>query len=143
MTFEEYQKRGMIRKATPDRALIHSLMITAQEDLKYLKTQTITALSARKIMTNYYEVLRSILEAVALQDGYKFYSHEAFVLLLKQKDEELYALQFDRLRKTRNGINYYGKNISIEEVQELVPLMISMIETLQKKYLATKVDLLV
>ena len=86
-------------------------------------------------MANYYDVLRSIVEAISSLDGYKIYSHEAFTYFLKEKGEDLIAEKFDRFRKIRNGINYYGKNISIEEVKEHIPEIVKLINVLKKKYL--------
>ena len=69
-------------------------------------------------MSNYYDILRSILETIAILDRCKIYSHEAFTYFLKEKDENIIVNKFDRFRKIRNKINYYGKNISIEKTKE-------------------------
>ena len=78
MSFEVFIKRGQVRIASKDISLAKSLVITAKQDLEFLGTLEINETSARKIMSNYYDVLRSILEAVSALDGYKVYSHEAF-----------------------------------------------------------------
>src|SRR3989344_8719035 len=63
-----------------------------------------------------YDSLRELLEALALQKGYKVYNHECYTAFLKEiigasdKGDE-----FDDLRKIRNAVNYYGKGISVEE----------------------------
>ncbi|MBI5797775.1 hypothetical protein HZA98_02635 [Candidatus Woesearchaeota archaeon] len=86
-------------------------------------------------MSNYYDVLRSLLEAMVLRDGYKVYSHEAFTFYLREKGENEISLKFDRFRKKRNAINYYGENISVEEVKEYSEEMRSIINELKEKYL--------
>src|SRR3989344_5153772 len=88
--------------------------------MAFFKGIEINENSARKIVTNYYDILRSILEAIASIDGYKVYSHEAFTYYLKEKNEEVISIKFDRLRKIRNGINYYGNSISVGEAKEIV-----------------------
>jgi len=135
MKFEDFIAKGLVKKSSKDVSLAKSLVKTAESDLRYLKTQTINELSARKIMVNYYDTLRSILEAIAIIDGYKIYSHEAFTYLLKDKDEEVIAKKFDRFRNIRNNINYYGKNISIEEIKENSEEIIKIIIILKKKNL--------
>ena len=136
MKLNDFIEKGQVRKASKDIALVKSLVYTAENDLKFLDNLDINDNSARKIMSNYYDVLRSIVEAISALDGYKIYSHEAFTYFLKEKKEELIALKFDRFRKIRNGINYYGKNISVEEVKENVKEIIKLIKELKTKYLS-------
>jgi|SRR3989344_6483964 len=128
-------ERGEIRKSSRDIVLVKSIISTAESDLKFLKKLDIYDDSTRKIMSNYYDVLRSILEAIFILEGYKIYSHEAFVSLLKEKGEDLIAEKFDRFRKIRNGINYYGKSISIQEVKENIVDITKLIDELKRKYL--------
>lgn len=135
MKLNDFIKKGDVRKASKDISLAKSLVETANIDMKFLQNLEINENSARKIMTNYYDVLRSILEAISTLDGYKIYSHEAFNYFLKEKNENLIANKFDRFRKIRNGINYYGKNISVEEVKEHVSEITGLINTLKTKYI--------
>jgi len=135
MDFDEFLKKGLVRKSPPDFMLARSLFSTAKKDLQFLRSLEINENSSRKIMANYYEVLRSILEAISSIDGFKIYSHEAFTYFLKQKEEELLSIQFDRFRKIRNSINYYGKDISIEETKENIKEIEEIIKTLGDKYL--------
>lgn len=141
MRFEDFIKKGEVRKSSLDISLIKSLYKNTINDLKYLKKQEINEISARKIVSNYYDCLRSILEAIALLDGYKIYQHEAFTFFLKEKGEDLLSLKFDRFRKIRNRINYYGGDISIDTAKEFVEEIIESIEYLIKKYLKEKVKI--
>jgi hypothetical protein len=115
--------------------LIKSLTKNAAQDLSFLETLKINENSSRKIMSNYYEVLRSILEAISSKKGYKIYSHEAFTYFLKEIGENLFSIKFDRYRRIRNSINYYGKSISMEETKENIKEIKKMIEKLVIKYL--------
>jgi len=136
MLFEDFIKNQQVRKSNPDKILAKSLVDTAKKDLKFLKTLKINENSSRKIMTNYYDVLRSILEAISALEGYKIYSHEAFTYFLKEKGEDLISIKFDRLRRIRNQINYYGKDISIQETKENIDEIQEIIKILIKKYLS-------
>ncbi len=136
MKFSDFIKRKEVRKAEFDKGLFDSLIATAELDLKFLEKLKIDEYSARKIMSNYYDVLRSLLEAIALKEGYKVYSHEAFTFYLKEKGESEISLKFDRFRKKRNSINYYGESISIEEVKEYSEEIRKIITELKGKYLA-------
>ena len=86
-------------------------------------------------MSNYYDILRSVLEAISSIDGFKIYSHEAFTFFLKDKNELNVANKFDRYRQIRNKINYYGKEISIEETKENTQDIEKIIEYLIGKYM--------
>jgi len=135
MKFEDFIKEGAVRTSSEDKNLAKSLIRNAKKDLKFLDDLKINEDSSRKIMTNYYDVLRSILEAISAIEGYKIYSHEAFTYFLKENGEEILSVKFDRLRKIRNSINYYGKDISIGETRENIKEIKNMIKTLVKKYL--------
>lgn len=135
MKLNDFMGKGKVKIISKDIALAKSLVSTAKNDLKFLKSLKINSNSARKIMANYYDILRSILEAISVFDGYKIYAHEAYTCYLKEKNENLIAEKFDRFRKIRNGINYYGKNISVEEVKENSFEIIKLINELKKKYL--------
>ncbi|MBI1970519.1 hypothetical protein HYS47_02130 [Candidatus Woesearchaeota archaeon] len=133
--FKDFVSEGKVRKASPDLALAKSLVSTAELDLVFLQKTEITKYSARKVISNYYDVLRSIIEAIAVLDGYKVYSHEAFTPFLKEMNEELISTKFDRFRKIRNRINYYGEGITIEEVKQYREEILVIINTLREKYL--------
>lgn len=138
MKFVDFLKRNEVRKAEKDLNLIKSLVTSAESDLKFLENTKIDEFSARKILSNYYDVLRSILEVMALQDGYKVYSHEAFTIYLKEKGESEISLKFDRFRQKRNKINYYGESVSIEEVQGYSKEIKAVIIELKEKYFEIK-----
>ena len=135
MNWNGYIERGDVKRATKDTSLAKALLLMADNDLLFLGGLELNETSARKIMSNYYDTLRSILEAVAALDGYKVYSHEAFTYFLKEKKEDLFAQKFDRFRKIRNGINYYGKNISPQEVSQCKQEITRLIADIKAKYL--------
>ncbi|MGM5488097.1 MAG: hypothetical protein ACQESG_04065 [Nanobdellota archaeon] len=65
-------------------------------------------------ITLLYDALRELLEVI--EEGYKIYNHECYTAFLKEiLDQPRYAEEFDKLRKIRNGINYYGKTVSQAE----------------------------
>ena len=135
MKFEDYIKKGIIKRSSPDRLLARSLIKQTLQDKTFFDKLEITELSARKIASNYYDMLRSILEVMAALDGYKIYNHEAFAVYLKEKGEEEKSIIFDRLRKIRNNINYYGAALSIEEAKETIVDAKYLMSYLIDKYL--------
>lgn len=135
MKFQDFIKEGSVRRGSPDKLLAKSLLKTSENDKKFIDSLRIDTTSSRKIMSNYYDILRSILEAVSALEGYKIYSHEAFAHYLKEKGESVLSMKFDRFRKIRNAINYYGKDISIEETKDNIKEISKMIKDLINKYL--------
>jgi hypothetical protein len=134
MKFEDFISQGFARRTSKDTNLAKSLFTTAENDLKFLENLELNEFSTRKIVGNYYDTLRSILEAIAVLDGYKIYSHEAFTFYLKERGEDVISIKFERFRKIRNGINYYGQIVSVEEAVELIDEMKRIIKMLVDKY---------
>jgi hypothetical protein len=135
MIFEDFIRSKKARASSKNPDLAKSLLRGSIKDLKFLEGLEINENSSRKVMVSYYETLRSILEAVASIQGYKIYEHEAFTFYLKKIEEGVLSIKFDRLRKIRNSINYYGEDISIAETKEVKEEIKKMIENLIKKYL--------
>jgi len=134
--FEDFLKKGSVRKASKDEGLIKSLIKTAKNDLKFFGKLEINEDSSRRLVGIFYDVLRSLLESMASIDEYKIYLHEAFTYYLKEiKGEEEISVKFDRFRKIRNSINYYAKEISIDEAKELIGDLKNMINFILNKYL--------
>ena len=134
--FDDFVKNGKVRKGEPDIALSKALVAMSSRQLSFVSSLPITSESASQILTNHYEALREICEAICARDGYKVYSHEAFTSYLKEKlNEEAISYTFDRLRRLRNGVNYYGENVSKEEAEAASKDVVAIINTLRKKHL--------
>ncbi len=76
-----------------------------------------------------YDALREYLESMALEKGYKIYNHECYVAFLKEvlnlsREGDL----FDKLRKIRNGINYYGLSVTEEEALDTIQRLKELIK---------------
>ncbi len=76
-----------------------------------------------------YDALREYLESTALEKGYKIYNHECYVAFLKEilnlsREGDL----FDKLRKIRNGINYYGISVTEEEALDVIKKLKELIK---------------
>jgi hypothetical protein len=88
------------------------------ESEEKLELSEITASSKISLL---YDSLRELLEALALKNRFKIYNHECYTYFLKEVlNESAKAEEFDELRKVRNSINYYGKEVSIQETKEIL-----------------------
>ena len=118
MKFENFVRRGLVKKKKVDLNLAIALKKTSEIDLEFLNGVDVNKISARKVVSGYYDVLRMILEGIGAMKGYKIYSHEAFAYFLGEIGENSMFDKFDRFRLIRNKINYYGKNVSCDEALE-------------------------
>ena len=95
----------------------------------------------KTIIRELYEGLRQCCEALGYQRGYKFSSHEVITYFIEEVlKEESIASKFDRYRKMRNGINYYGDDVSQETVQEAKNEIPLLIEKLKKHLIKERRD---
>ena len=134
MNIEDFIKEGKVLVVEKNESLIKSLVKTADEYYRFLNGMKIDDISARKLVSNFYDILRALLEAFALSKGYKIYSHEAFTYFLKEIQEDLLAKKFDRFRRIRNDINYYGKDVSIIEAEDNINEIKLLIKTIRGKF---------
>jgi len=133
MDFIYFLDKGEAVKTSKDIILAKSLLSTAKMDLEFLSQLKLNEISARKLVSNYYDILRSILEAHACHEGFKIYSHEAFTYFLKEKKEDAASFEFERYRKIRNRINYYGEIISLSQARECILGIKCLIDKMVKK----------
>lgn len=134
--FESFLKSGKVRKGSPDIPLTKSLIEMSDTNLKFASSIKITDDNASPLLVSYYEALREICEAICIKNGYKVYSHEAFTLYLKDiLNESIIAEKFDRIRKLRNGVNYYGEQVNAAETIAASKDVKKLIQELKSKYL--------
>ena len=134
MRFADFMKEGKVRKGMPDLSTAKALVKTSTNHLSFLENRHIDAISAASILVMYYEALREIVEAICLTEGFKVYSHEAFTSFLQEKNEREIALLFDKYRKLRNAVNYYGESIDIAETEQARTDITKLIAALKQKF---------
>lgn len=121
MDFKECIKKRIVKEVNQDENLINSLLKTSQNKLDSedkLSLDEITSVSKISLL---YDSLRELLEVLALKNGFKIYNHECYACFLKEKlNHSNLAEEFDDLRKIRNSINYYGKEVSIQEAKDVL-----------------------
>lgn len=68
-----------------------------------------------KIIEEYYEIIKELITALMYSDGLKTLSHKALIYYLEKNYKEFTKQEIilaNDLRKLRNDIIYYGKNVS-------------------------------
>ena len=137
MDWKECFRRRIVKQVEPDENLISSLIKTSGNKLKSseeLKTNEVNAVSKISLA---YDSLREILEALSLKNGYKIYNHECHTCFIKEiLNESGGGDDFDEIRKIRNDLNYYAKEISVEEAEEVI----KRIKNLRKLFLSMLIE---
>ena len=120
-----------------DVALAKSLVAMSEKHLGTATSIPLTSQTASSAFVLTYEALREVCEAICAKEGNKVYSHEAFTAYLREVlKEERIAATFDRLRKLRNGINYYGEEVEVTETEAAARDVKELVTTLKRKYLS-------
>ena len=132
MIFKNLIKVGFVKKVLKDIIRAKSLIKSSEQALNTARIIPIKEETLKTIFRDLYESLRQYCEALGYSEGYKFLNHESITSFLNEiLGEKEISLKFDRYRKLRNGINYYGNNIEISTVKEAlrdIPLIISKLK---------------
>ncbi|HIH11804.1 TPA: hypothetical protein HA241_06450 [Candidatus Woesearchaeota archaeon] len=134
MNFENSLQEGYVRKVTKDILRARSLLNAAEDALRAASELQLQEHNFKSIMRELYEALRQCCEAFGYLKGYKFQSHEVIVYFLEDIIHEAdLSRKFDRYRKIRNGINYYGHDVAKETIEKALQEIPEMVEKLKKK----------
>lgn len=132
MKWDECLSRKIVKESRVDDELISSLIKSSERKLKTDEYAPLNEITASCKIANNYDALREVLEAVSISKGFKIYNHECFVgFILEVLGMAGEANTFDKLRKIRNGVNYYGNDVLPEDAKN----MIMEINELRDKFL--------
>ena len=139
MNFEFSLNSGKAKKVMPNKIRASSLFKSSIQAIETAKEIPLTINTSKSILRELYEGLREYCEAIGYLNGYKFLDHESIGFFLRDilKEQSLFK-KFDRYRKLRNGINYYGNDIEVETVKEAIseiPKLVRELEKHSKKWL--------
>ena len=133
MSFAQRLQEGYATKVPVDKIRAKSLLKSSGDALLAVKETSLKEHNYASLLRELYESLRQYCEAIGYLKGYKFASHEVISSFLADilKENDL-ALHFDRYRKLRNGINYYGRSVSKETVEKAQTEIPSFIQKLSR-----------
>ncbi|MBS3151911.1 hypothetical protein J4230_00715 [Candidatus Woesearchaeota archaeon] len=129
MDWKECCNKRIAKEINIDNELINSLIKSSKNKELSEDKLIMDKITASSKISLVYDSLRELLEAIAIKNKYKIYNHECYTPFLKEiLKMNSQAEEFDEIRKIRNNINYYGKDVSIEEAE----LIINKIKNLKK-----------
>lgn len=133
MDWRECNDRRLIKRISRDDDLIDSLLKSAEKKSQTALRLELDNVTAASKITLYYDCLREILETISIKKGYKIYNHDCYCAFLKEiMNEGKIADLFDRFRKIRNDLNYYGKDIKVDEAKKIIEEITKLIEECKK-----------
>lgn len=133
MDLTDCEKDGFIRNVKPDLALINSLIEMSKSEEETVKSSKLNKNNISTYCMVAYSSLREILEAISLNLGYKITNHACLGLFLKNKLKEFDFEFFERVRKIRNKIGYYGEKIDLETGEDLIKRIFELNSSLRRQ----------
>ena len=131
MDMNTCKRKNLVKTIKPDTSKIQALAKSAKRKIE--ASNVLPKELGEPKISLMYDALRTILESIALERGYKIYNHECYTAFLKEVlQRSRLGDEFDNFRKVRNGINYYGKEVNPEEAKELLLQMKKFIEKIRK-----------
>ena len=133
MNFENRLIDGKAKKVMPNKIRASSLFKSSIQAIETAKAIQLNPNTLKSVFRELYEGLREYCEAIGYLRGYKFLDHESIGYFLRDiLKEQSVSIKFDRYRKLRNAINYYGEDIDIETVKEAVIEVPKLLKELER-----------
>ena len=133
MNFENSLNDGKAKKVMPNSIRASSLFKSSIQAIETAKVIQLNPNTLKSVLRELYEGLREYCEAIGYLRGYKFLDHESIGYFLRDiLKEQSVSMKFDRYRRLRNGINYYGEDINVETVKEAIIEIPELVKKLKK-----------
>jgi hypothetical protein len=133
MNFENILAEGKAKKVMPNKIRASSLFSSSIQAIKTAKAIQLNPDSLKSILRELYEGLREYCEAIGYLKGYKFQDHESITYFLREVlKEQSISMKFDRYRKLRNGVNYYGDSIDAGTIKDALTEIPALVRELEK-----------
>jgi hypothetical protein len=138
--FEEYVKKGIVRKKSPDKLRAEDLIKEAKRKHNSLKLiiqkMGLTDENANDIIEYCYDIIINFTRARMLQQGFVssgIGAHEAEISYLRKLGvSEVDVITANQLRYFRNGIMYYGKRFDSEYAGKIIKFLKKTKKNLEK-----------
>ncbi len=130
--FDFFVKKGEVKKQSPDKNLALATFKDSEERLMLAKS-LLAITKAKYVLENAYESMREAADSVLYGEGFKSFSHEASIAYLFGKGfSESDLADFDRFRKIRNGIKYYGGDCDKSDAEAAIKLAEEIVNRIEK-----------
>ncbi|MBU0894941.1 MAG: hypothetical protein KKF48_03505 [Nanoarchaeota archaeon] len=136
MDWKECKDKKLVKRIKIDTNLINSLIKSSKKKFESNKRLELDETTASTKVSVGYESLREILEVLVIKKCFKIYNHECFCAFLEEIcHDKSSSVNFNKFRKIKNQINYYGKDIPVEEAKSIIKEISLLRKEIIKKYL--------
>ncbi|MBI2130212.1 hypothetical protein HYU10_00415 [Candidatus Woesearchaeota archaeon] len=130
--FEFFLKKGEVKRQSPDKNLSIAAFKDSMERLEFSRSLSKTV-KPKFVLENAYESMREAADSLLYLEGYKSFSHEASIVYLGKKGFNGHDMaEFDRFRRIRNGIKYYGKDCDESDAESAIILAEKIINQIKE-----------
>jgi hypothetical protein len=127
-SFEEFVKKRVVKKQSPDRPRAEFLEKEAEQSYSYLlelvEKMGINDTNANDYVKKCYDILMGLIRAKMLLEGYNasgYGAHEAEVYYMENLGFKEKETKFvDQMRYFRNGMLYYGTILDKEYAEKVI-----------------------
>lgn len=121
MDWTDCERTRQVKRITTNAALIESLISSANDKHTSQMLLPMQQATASTKVSLEYDCLREKLEALAIKHGWKIYNHDCYCAFLKEKLKESNLGDiFDKFRRLRNNIEYYGEKIPMPDAERII-----------------------
>jgi hypothetical protein len=99
---------------------------------RYRAYKELSAEHTETKITLLYDVIRLLLEAMTIEQGFRIYNHECYGAFLEHLRREELATVFNECRNLRNDINYYGKTVTQEQAKGHIEHLLLLKQELER-----------
>ena len=135
--FSHFIEKQEVKKQNPDNNLSQATFKASIERLHHAQKLAKEKDNPKYVLENAYEAMREASDSILYAEGDKSYSQEASIVYLENKEFNQQELtEFNRFRKIRNNIKYYGQTCDEIDAQlclKLAQHIINKIEKILKK----------
>ena len=132
MTWDECIRDGWAKASFKDVQRAKSLISISSVREKFVARSVVDGTSATSLFCEMYESLLELCQAMAFMEGYNKLNHACVTSFLEKQGLLDIARDFDRFRKLRNGLNYYGRLLDVDFVGKSLNEMHSMSSGLKR-----------
>jgi hypothetical protein len=132
MNWTKCKECHLVIKTPIDINKINNLLTIANNKAVTANSIILTNITKESIFTLLYDSLRTLLEALAIKNGFKIYNHDCYsAFLIEELNKKTTGNMFNIVRQVRNKINYYGETYSLEHINENIMIINSIIEKIK------------
>lgn len=135
MNFKEYLSKGFVQKVKPDKKTAHAVYKLASKKLFVQSNVPIDKDHLEVKFSLFFHSLTQFLDSLALQEGYKILTLDAYVAFMKDiLKETILSKRFAHLVETYKLMKHEGKHLEKEEFENHLANLMELLSFIGEKY---------